>query len=128
MWVARNLHLDLWSLRVRGRVVGYTDGLTLRDVTFRVSEVGRQRVLRERKKNVHAYVVGTLIESGGCRLPEPGWIRVTYNPYKGNYFYEAESGKEVKEAKEARFGERCVWILPVDQKSSSKETSPFMPT
>lgn len=112
MWVARNLHQDLWSLRVQGRVVGYSEGLTLRGVTFRVSEAGRQRVLRERKKNVHAYVVGTLVDSKGCRSPEPGWIRVTYNPYKGNCFYEAESGKEVKEAKEAHFGERSVWILP----------------
>lgn len=91
---------------------GYENTLTLQNVTFRVSEAGRQRVLRERKKNVHAYVVGTLMGSRGCWEPGPEWIRISYNPYKGNYFYDVKDGKEVKQAREAIFGERYVWILP----------------
>jgi hypothetical protein len=52
------------------------------DVKFTVSEAGRQRVLKGKTKNVHAYAVGML------KTPEdPFWdIKVVYNPYKHTHF------------------------------------------
>jgi hypothetical protein len=50
-----------------GRIVGYAEAVILTDVEFRVRESGRQRVLRERRKNVHAFVVGS------CELSAMGY-------------------------------------------------------
>jgi len=63
MRVYRNLHKDCWSIQqknTKGRwlVVAHTDSITLRDCELRVSEAGRQRVLKEGRKNVHAYIQG----------------------------------------------------------------------
>lgn len=38
-------------------MVGHRATVYLTDVTFRVYDTGRQRVLREKKKNVHAFQV-----------------------------------------------------------------------
>jgi len=91
--------------------VEYKDTLCLEKVTFKVSEAGRQRAIREKKKNVHAYVVGSMMRTHRCDNPGPEWTRISYNPYKAGFFYDVESGKEVKEAKQAIFGERYVWAL-----------------
>jgi len=60
-----NLHTGLWSVKaldgfLKGKVVGHAYNIRLTDAEFRVSEAGRQRVLKEQKKNVHAGVVGTI--------------------------------------------------------------------
>lgn len=57
---------------------------------FIVSEAGRQRVLKEKRKNVHAFVIGELVDDDGAfgqdadgkDLP----VRVTYNPYVAGTF------------------------------------------
>jgi len=87
-----NLHKKVWSVMTytygKGwRVDFHSDGRTLflKDVIFKVSEAGRQRVLRERQKNVHAFAVGTLIE----KLPSLSSMDmkpVSYNPYKASTF------------------------------------------
>lgn len=61
--VYRNLHKNCFSVRKNGRVVKHIpddQGLTLVDVKFAVQPAGRAKVLRERKKNVHAFVRGTV--------------------------------------------------------------------
>jgi len=62
VFVYRNLHQDCWSVKSKetGRVVAHADRVELSDVEFKVSEPGRQRVLKEQSKNVHAGLVGTL--------------------------------------------------------------------
>jgi hypothetical protein len=56
-----NLHRNLFSIRalsgpMKGRVIGHAHKVILEDVAFVVREAGRQRVLREKRKNVHAFV------------------------------------------------------------------------
>ena len=81
----------------KGRVLGHFDRVTLRFVEFTVNETGRQRVLREKRKNVHAYAVGNVLAvdqewSMACFLRgayERGVMRVGrlfYNPYKSDRF------------------------------------------
>lgn len=95
----RNLHKACWSLKDlrSGRVVAHLDEVTLSDATFRVSQAGRERVIRERSKNVHAGVVGTVISS-----PDAGIVasmrRVRYNPYQTATFVVAEGGAPVLKA------------------------------
>ncbi|KJE27041.1 hypothetical protein LG52_36 [Geobacillus kaustophilus] len=102
--VYKNLHKKCYSIvdAKTGRVVAYADEVLLRDATFKVSEKGRQRVLREKRKNVHAYVVGTF----ALTYPvETLFKKVTYNPYKAGYFYNVETGEPVESSK-------IVWLSP----------------
>ena len=79
-----NFHKKCFSLRQNGLVVGYANCISLKDAQFKVSEAGRQRVLRTRRKNVHAYVQGLL-----RMLPteDDYWdVKVVYDPYKDSHF------------------------------------------
>lgn len=77
-----NLHRDCYSIQQDGLVVAHAEQIDLRDVRFKVSEAGRQRVLRERKKNVHAFVIGYLDDK-----PIRYWdVKIIYNPYKYDTF------------------------------------------
>jgi hypothetical protein len=79
----------------KGRVIDIVDGALLQNVTFKVSEKGRQRVIREKAKNVHAFVEGSLIKTwklnslpvgadGNTLVPQQhASARVNYDPYKG---------------------------------------------
>ena len=58
VYVYRNLHQDTWSLRARGRVIAHEDTVVLLNAEFRVGEKSRQRAVREKQRNVHAFVVG----------------------------------------------------------------------
>ena len=60
--VYRNLHdkdgSRRWSIRQNGLVVAHADEIYLACCDFHVSAAGRNRVRREGKKNVHAFVDG----------------------------------------------------------------------
>lgn len=88
-----NLHRKCFSLKSTktGRVIAHRQHVTLFNATTRVSEAGRQRVIREKRKNVHAGIVGEVDLSGPDATviwPELvyGSRRITYNPYKGPNF------------------------------------------
>jgi hypothetical protein len=114
-----NVRAGLWSVmdaRTR-RVLGSATQVLIRDATFLVSEAGRERVKRERCKNVHAFVIGDLEAAIWHSAPEGAaacewdWkpmhnnylrnvanqrgIRVTYNPYRDQGFREVLSGRPV---------------------------------
>lgn len=83
-----NLHKKTWSIlhmTPKGwRLWGHSPRVQLADVTWKVSEAGRQRVLRERRKNVHAFGIGTLLDNENA--PEGDFKPVRYNPYEcGNF-------------------------------------------
>ena len=68
--IYRNLHKKCFSIRHNGKVIDYLyddQELHLIDVKFRVQPAGRERVRRENKKNVHAYVKGTIAPLGGLQ-------------------------------------------------------------
>ena len=113
--IYRNLHKKTFSVvdQATGRVAFYATNFLLADARFRVQKAGRQRVLREGRKNVHAYVVGTLLGfRGEDREGFPVWIphrglsfrrgfkEVSYNPYKAGDFMS--NGEPVKAAEEVR--------------------------
>jgi hypothetical protein len=84
-----NFHRKLFSVQVKGekgwRVAGHARNIRLENVRFKVNEAGRERVLRERKKNVHAMIHGTICAQ---RLVDGnGGFYVSYNPYYLNRFY-----------------------------------------
>lgn len=114
--VYRNLHRDLWTIRAtsgpdRGRVIGYAKRLLIHDARLVVQSAGRARALREKRRNVHAFVRGDLVavealetvrQDNWPRTPLPyvghqvvargGLLR--YNPYRAGYFTVRYPGKE----------------------------------
>jgi len=96
-----NLHRRLYSVRARsgpdrGRVVAHADAVRLREVTFVVSEAGRQRVIREGSKNVHAFMRGSWTAAVGDGLAD----RISYDPYAEPSFVRTADGEPVTTALE----------------------------
>ena len=96
--VYRNLHNRLWSVVAlsgenKGRVIAHMSTVSLVDARFVVRPAGRLKVIQERRKNVHAFVVGTLVGSNlDSTLPTIEATQVTYNPYAAGHFYYAAFG------------------------------------
>ena len=81
-----NLHKKIWSVRQGGKVIAHTNFIQVRDPQFIVNPKGRERVLREKKKNVHAFVRGYVTEDLPI-FPDRQKF-VSYNPYQNNSFVE----------------------------------------
>jgi hypothetical protein len=65
----------------------HTDSICLYDAQFRVGKKGRERVLKEKRKNVHAGVSGYIDRDWDLqRLPPTNFRSVIYNPYKWETF------------------------------------------
>ena len=61
--VYRNLHKDCFSVKQDGLVRCHADNVTLFNVEFIVSKAGQRRVRDEKKKNVHAFVEGFVVDT-----------------------------------------------------------------
>lgn len=96
--VYKNLHKGCWSVRQDGIVRFHTDYITLKLVQFRVGQKGRERVIREKAKNVHAFVKGFLCQAkeiDGALGEDQKWDTVSYNPYKGDSFFNRTNERKV---------------------------------
>lgn len=97
-----NLHKDCFSFRKNGLVYEYLkneERAFLVGCEFKVSEKGRQKVLREKRKNVHAFVtaltkLNTISEPTDWTL----YAEVTYNPYKYATFVRKDNGEAIHNA------------------------------
>lgn len=102
VYVYFNLHKKLWSVKSRktGRVMFHCRAAFLKDVKFKVSQAGRKRVLKEKRKNVHAGVAGQLLGTWAAQpaLCEDVHEVVTYNPYKYKTFVCASNLQPVGSA------------------------------
>ena len=79
-----NLHKKTWSVRQGGKVVGHTDQISIKNAKYIVSKKGNERVRREKKKNVHAYVRGYVETLPYIMADDIKFV--SYNPYKNNSF------------------------------------------
>jgi hypothetical protein len=93
-----------------GRVLHNTQWITLRNVEFRVSEKGRQRVIQKKIRSVHAYAIGTLCLLEGTERK----TQVTYNPYRcGAFHVRDHPDQPVWKADVATFNGGYCWINPM---------------
>ena len=79
-----NTHKKCWSIRHKGKVIKHADKVSLADCTFHVQPAGRDRVLREKSKNVHAYICGTLVDDNVDETHDAMrglHKRIVYDPY-----------------------------------------------
>lgn len=119
--VYRNLHTGLMSVReCSGKVLAQQQTVLVANPVFVVQPAGRERVLREQRKNVHAFVRGELVgfslensqmtafqNEEGHDLGE--WNQASYNPYKAPYFYNKVTDGPVERANAAIVSTNGVW-------------------
>jgi len=103
--VYRNLHRNCWSVRYNGRVINHTDSVDLKDAKLVVQPAGRARVLRENRKNVHAYIQGTVTLLSNDRYNNIPKQQITYNPYKYDSFVLVDTEQPVTYANNIRLTE-----------------------
>ena len=103
--VYRNLNKKCLSIKQNGIIVAHADSVTLKSCTFIVNEGGRQRVLTERQKNVHAYIKGFLTEDRGEQLTK----EIYYNPYITNTFVFRDTNNPTSTANLIRVNTKGIW-------------------
>ena len=86
-----------------GKVLDHGVSVAIEHAVFNVRKGGQVRVRKERRRNVHAFVVGRLVSllKGGAAVLEGDWIEVTYNPFFTDSFIEKATGRTVASAKTA---------------------------
>lgn len=98
--VYRNLHRNCYSVQQDRLVIGHCSSFLLNNFSFLVNETGRRKVIREKQKNIHAYVTGYVVRNlleGKLAVPQiltQGNV-VTYNPYKYSDFVYLRSERVV---------------------------------
>lgn len=98
-----------YSIFQNGAVRASASQVRLADVEFRVRESGRQKMLSENRRTIHAFAVGRLVDhvhpSEDRALEKLDGRRVRYNPHEAGHFTDAETGEPVTFAAAAHFGE-----------------------
>ena len=110
-YIYRNLHTGGFSIKKRGRVIDRDNFFIGEEVKFKVNELGRQRVIREKRKNVHAYSVVeryTFAANKDADLVDKLPV-ITYNPYIAAYF--TCNGNKITEAKKVLFYNGKCYLL-----------------
>jgi hypothetical protein len=100
--VYRNIRKNLFSIQDKKtrRLIAYADSLFLTDIEMKIGKAGQLRARKERQKNIHAFIVGTFVESDhnkdliNCSNLKP----VYYNPYETDTFINLENGDPVYKA------------------------------
>ena len=108
VFVYYNLHKHKWSVKdvKTGRVIGHYYDVSLYNAKFKLSEAGRTRVLKEKRKNVHAGVEGYLTTDVLARKMDGTILwesqserhRVTYDPYKYDTFVTVSDKEPIHKA------------------------------
>jgi len=92
--IYRNLHQKCWSVQTKTakgwRVLCHAQQFNGTQATFRVSEAGRLRTIRNRAKTVHAYCYATLCSLNSHTVQDwtsaTSYVSISYNPYNAPSF------------------------------------------
>ena len=92
-----NLNTHKWSLRHKGRVVHHAQYVEIKPTAFHVGQSGRKRVVKEKRKNVHAWIKGELITLDEKKRRSGN--EISYDPYawglrEEGFFFDSK-GREV---------------------------------
>jgi hypothetical protein len=97
-YLYRNLHKNMFSIKYKQKVIDRNNLQIMSDVKFNVSQKGRERVLREKRKNVHATVSGFLVNKNEFNINLYNLIELYYNPYTTDYFIIKETKEYIYNA------------------------------
>jgi hypothetical protein len=100
--VYKNLNRGDWSLAtpagksgtLRGKVFDHTDSVTIENPVFVVQESGRQRVIAKKCREVHAWIVGDIVNSAPAGIGR----EISFNPYRSGFFHYRDSAEPVTAA------------------------------
>ncbi len=93
---AKNFTVQEYIKGVGWRKAMAVDDIILHDVEFKVSEASRQRCIREGRRNVHAYAIGTVFRYGKLQSAHMiGATPIRYNPYVAGSFMAVDFGEPV---------------------------------
>lgn len=111
--VYRNLHRGAWSIRAeqgphKGRLLGHATAVALTDCTMRVGRAAALRIANGAAREVHAWVIGTLV--GQASIGDP--TRLVYRPHERPEFYAAATGRTVWTAPRVIFTDRAYIATP----------------
>lgn len=117
-----NLHKKCLSYRPSGGKVQHAHTLLLNNVKFAVQPAGREKVLREKRKNVHAFVRGEVAfvrhdisEDDGdlspANMDRQMYRRVTYNPYMTDSFVYRDTEEPIYEAQQVAIIGKDIWVV-----------------
>ena len=99
-----NLHKKTFSIQYKSLVIAHADYVKLNNVEFRVRQGGKEKVRSEMSKNVHAFVIGDLVDFKpypSTDIPSPSSSKsITYDPYKYDTFVYKDSEEPVMNAGE----------------------------
>ena len=110
--VYRNLNRRCFSVRQGGKVVAHADGFVVENARAKISEAGRQRVIAERSKNVHAVIIGDRLVLGAIDSEGLGMLdELYYDPYKLDSFINRRTGEKVVECRAVYFADGKAWII-----------------
>ena len=111
VFVYFNLHKKCFSVKdvKTGLVIAHTDKIELEEATFKVSEAGRQRVLAEKRKNVHAGVRGKYV--GTPKVIDFSEPEATYNPYKYDSFVNKATEEKLEKASTVKLSNKKVFYV-----------------
>lgn len=107
-YIYRNLHLGaMFSIREHGIVVDRQEAFVAYNCSFKVNAKGRERVLAQRQKNVHAFVVA---DSFLPYVVDTTMLKaITYNPYLADTFMC--DGEPINTAPTVAFNEGRCFLL-----------------
>ena len=92
-----------------GLILGHSESVLLSGATFKVSEAGRQQVLRTGHKTVHAFVQGRYEGTEQARVAMHDQVR--YDPRKYKTFVRLPDLSPIHHARVAHVGEKGVAVL-----------------
>ncbi len=111
--VIRNWKRDCYTIIQNGLPRASAKQVRLADVEFQVRESGRNRMLSKRKRNVHAYATGRLIEythpDEDRDITMADGRGVAYYPYQRAAFVDIETNATVNSAPFVDFHEDGVY-------------------
>lgn len=105
--VYRNLHSGNFSVQCTktGLVVAHLQSIVLKNAAFVVRPAGHRKVLAQKKKNVHAFVVGEFAGSVSAANKQ-----VKYNPYTAGHFWIDNPSNKVDRANEVFLTDNKIFI------------------
>jgi hypothetical protein len=108
LYIYRNLRTGGFSVRHKGRVIDHISHAVALDVRFKVNPAGRERVLREGHKQVHAFVVAAGLAPNSTRSSD-GLREVKYNPFTQTCF--TVDGAPIERANAVLFKDGRCYLL-----------------
>ncbi|HEY9664829.1 MAG TPA: hypothetical protein V6C65_40840 [Allocoleopsis sp.] len=112
--IYRNLNNGTMSIQAKvdksWKVVGHVTDCVVSDVSFKIQDGGRQRVIREGRKNVHAWGQGVLVCQFDSDIFAP--IDLSYNPYEDTTFKQRHTDNPIVSCRYLVVRDNKVFVSP----------------